>query len=117
MSKMAELSRKTQADDIAFTNSQADKKYNGWTNYETWNVMLWMNNDIGFYEQLKEIISDNDNRVVNNLYEKFIMKQIPNQTFETGDGISFMDKKINTDEINEHLHEMFTNDDSLIGEK
>jgi len=25
----------------------ADKKYNGWTNYETWAVKLWMDNDEG----------------------------------------------------------------------
>ena len=24
-----------------------DKKYNGWTNYETWNVALWMDNNEG----------------------------------------------------------------------
>ncbi len=24
-------------------------KYNGWTNYETWNVALWMGNDQGNY--------------------------------------------------------------------
>lgn len=23
------------------------EKYNGWTNYETWNVALWLNNDEG----------------------------------------------------------------------
>jgi len=25
------------------------KKYNGWTNYETWNVKLWMDNDYAHY--------------------------------------------------------------------
>ena len=24
-----------------------DTRYNGWTNYETWNVALWMDNDAG----------------------------------------------------------------------
>lgn len=28
----------------------ADKTYNGWTNYETWNVKLWMDNERGSYE-------------------------------------------------------------------
>lgn len=26
-----------------------DKRYNGWTNYETWNVALWMDNDSADY--------------------------------------------------------------------
>ncbi len=25
----------------------ADKEYNGWTNYETWNVALWLGNEQG----------------------------------------------------------------------
>ncbi len=31
-----------------------DRKYNGWTNYETWNVKLWMDNDQGSSEYWAE---------------------------------------------------------------
>lgn len=32
----------------------SDKTYNGWTNYETWNVKLWMDNDQGSQEYWAE---------------------------------------------------------------
>lgn len=35
-----------------------DRKYNGWTNYETWNVKLWMDNDEGSYHFWKEATLD-----------------------------------------------------------
>ena len=28
--------------------------YNGWSNYETWNVALWMDNEPGTYEMARE---------------------------------------------------------------
>ena len=28
--------------------------YNGWTNYETWNVKLWMDNDEGSYQYWRD---------------------------------------------------------------
>jgi hypothetical protein len=31
-----------------------DKKYNGWSNYETWNVALWLDNDQGTCELMNE---------------------------------------------------------------
>jgi hypothetical protein len=30
------------------------EKYNGWTNYETWAVKLWMDNDEGSYTYYRE---------------------------------------------------------------
>lgn len=31
-----------------------DNTYNGWTNWETWMVNLWMTNDVGTYEAARE---------------------------------------------------------------
>lgn len=38
-----------------------DKTYNGWTNYETWNVKLWMDNDAGsdqYYRDMAQEVYD-----------------------------------------------------------
>ena len=31
------------------------QKYNGWTNYQTWNVKTWLDNEVGSYEMAREI--------------------------------------------------------------
>lgn len=31
-------------------------EYNGWTNYETWDMNLWLTNDSGFYEVAEDAI-------------------------------------------------------------
>jgi uncharacterized protein (DUF2384 family) len=33
----------------------ADKTYNGWKNYETWVVKLWLDNDEGTYKEMNKI--------------------------------------------------------------
>lgn len=35
-----------------------DKKYNGWNNYETWLVKLWLDNDEGTDSLMREFVQD-----------------------------------------------------------
>ena len=30
--------------------------YNGWSNYETWNVALWLDNDEASYNDVREVV-------------------------------------------------------------
>ena len=34
------------------------KEYNGYTNYQTWNVQLWIDNDQGTYNLVRETAQD-----------------------------------------------------------
>lgn len=47
----------------------ADTTYNGWTNYETWAVKLWMDNDQGSYsywqETTREVWAETDDKSPN----------------------------------------------------
>lgn len=38
----------------------AEKTYNGWTNYETWCVNLWLSNDQGSYNATREIVAEGE---------------------------------------------------------
>ena len=68
-----------------FQQNLTDTEYNGWSNYETWNVALWIQNyniacEAGSYEDFVESISE-------------FMTQTP-------DGVSFTDPKVNAIELN-----------------
>jgi hypothetical protein len=38
--------------------SIAEQGYNGWSNYETWNVALWLSNDEGTYNLTREMADE-----------------------------------------------------------
>jgi hypothetical protein len=74
-----------------FQTNILDTTYNGWTNYETWNVALWINNEEGLYELARECGD----------YETFVTCLYENYgSTETGDGVKWNDPKVNVIEIN-----------------
>ncbi len=78
------------------------KTYNGWPNYETWNVMLWLDNDEGMYRfyrsqarQMK-VLADN-------------AREIALQAFGTGktpDGVDLFSSKIRWGKIAQAMREV-----------
>jgi len=79
-----------------FQTNITDTNYNGWANYETWNVSLWIQNDPSLYDfaQLCESYDD----VISGLYEC--------GSTETPDGVKWNSSKINHIEINEMLEDL-----------
>ena len=67
-----------------------DKQYNGWTNYETWNVALWIENDEGLYHTAREAGS----------YEDLLEVLYTCGSKRTPDGVSWTDPKVNRAELN-----------------
>jgi hypothetical protein len=78
-----------------FQTNLTDETYNGWTNYETWNVALWINNDEGLYHLAQEAGS----------YEDFVdyLEACSFNKLSTKDGVNYRDPKVNTLELNEDL--------------
>ena len=37
---------------------EKDRKYNGWSNYETWNFKLWLDNDEDTYNKIQNLVKD-----------------------------------------------------------
>jgi len=75
---------------------EMNEDYNGWSNYETWNVSLWINNDEGLYNMAKEYESYKDFRDA--LTEMDVEK--------TPDGVSFTDPKLDLDELESMFQEL-----------
>ena len=74
-----------------------DTEYNGWTNYETWNVGLWLGGDEGLYDIARRAFD------YDHLCE--MLACIGSET--TGDGVRWDDPKVNAVEIDEMLQEDF----------
>ena len=79
-------------------NSMTTKTYNGYTNYETWNAALWINNDEG----INLIAQDYEN------YSEFAkaMTHYLGES-ETGDGVKWLSSKINRTELTQEIFKPF----------
>ena len=81
-----------------YQTNLTDTRYNGWENYETWNVSLWLGNDEGLYEiaRLCETYSD------------FVdaLEGCSLNDLSTPDGVSYKDAQLNTVELDEMIEEL-----------
>ena len=84
-------------DSLIYQNLDFGDKFQGSTNYETWNISLWIDNDDDIRKLAIKSISFFD----------FVLKYF--NTFyemQTNDGISFFDYRVNVDELDEKIKEL-----------
>ena len=74
-----------------YQTNALDISYNGWCNYKTWNVALWINNDENLYYLARECGD----------YETFV-KEV-GVGYSTPDGVKFADPKVNVIQLNSEV--------------
>ena len=84
-----------------------DTTYNGWTNYETWNVALYINNEWPIYRLACDWVQDR----IEMGYDSFsydIFRHTLSDCFgkKTPDGVDYDDPNLDIQELTEMLHEL-----------
>lgn len=77
--------------------------YNGHKNYETWNVLLWINNDEGLYTIAKSAKDYND-------FVSIVSQFSGSIGFQTPDGVAWNDSGIDVETINADWVQDFVED-------
>ncbi len=74
-----------------------DNTYNGWTNYKTWNVALWIGNTEALYNLACAVwIKD---------YSDFTAFMLKSKSIGTDDGVAWNDPDLNTAELDDLITE------------
>lgn len=75
-----------------------DKAYNGWKNYETWNVALWIGNDEGLYSFARDCCRDYGD------FQAAMRDEF--KLFQTDDGVAWNDSGLDTDALDDMIREL-----------
>ena len=85
---------------LTFKDDLPEGKYNGYTNYQTWNVALFLDNSDDLQGSM------NDYKACGFRYKDFAEGLLENCGItETPDGIALNDSALNIDELNEEFFE------------
>lgn len=92
----------------SLVKTKQDSSYNGWANYETWNVALWIANDEALYSMAREYRYKGYKHFALALKElanprDFTIHQI---AFETPDGVSWNDLSLDIKALNKMMKEL-----------
>ena len=80
---------------VTYQRNLLSTEYNGWENYETWNVALWIGNDEGLYD-IAQRCDD---------YQDFV-DSIEGLITKTPDGVSFTSDELNHHELNDMIEDL-----------
>ena len=72
-----------------------DQTYNGWTNWETWNVALWIGNDEYLYREARKCYS----------YLNFV-ERMGFASSATPDGAKYVSPELDLAELDEMIDEL-----------
>ena len=78
------------------TASTTSTTFNGWTNYETWNVALYIQNEFYLYQLAQGC----------GTYQDFVNLMTESEQFITPDGVSWTHPTLDTDELDEMIAEL-----------
>lgn len=79
--------------------------YEGWKNYETWNVALWINNEYPLYKAAVSFMERHDDRP--DAYKKFIMTSGLAEDW-TPDQVNWLNDLLDYDELDNMMLELLT---------
>ncbi len=79
-----------------YQRNALDISYNGWENYETWNVALWIDNDEFLYNLARECGS----------YEDFV-ECVSEFMTQTPDGVRYDDPAVNVIQLNSDVFDFW----------
>jgi hypothetical protein len=85
--------------------TEEEKEYEGWKNYATWNVSLWINNDYNLYQGAVEYMKANPDS--KHPYLNFI-KSCGLDTQQTPDRIKYKSLKLDYSALNEMMKELLS---------
>ena len=80
-----------------------EQTYNGWKNYETWNVTLWIQNDEYLYYLATEIVKHGGTDAP---YQVFVRCMKNDCKPATDDGVKWDDPKIDIVRVNKMFTEL-----------
>jgi len=83
--------------------------YNGWTNWETWNVALWIDNDEPMYRERIRWMRRRYNEITADDVEEFVRELMPNGTPDMDGAADY--NKVDWSEIAEHWEQERVEDD------